>query len=158
MKWQTWFTKYSVISTKEDNNMIQRDIIKDQLEQLSRVLASILGKMIGIDGGPDPALIVSMKAEIEQELNLDLDELVLLDDVALLLELEHRHFASQQYFLLARVIETLADKSTEQERQQTLLQKALLLAQESLDTSDIYDFEKVECYALLEEKVNKFSN
>lgn len=134
--------------------MIQRDLIKDQIEQMSRVLASVLGKMIGISEGVNIDLLEEIKAEINNELAIDIDGLLKLDDSIMLQLLDDHNFESQHYYQLAQILNTIASRAIDEEEQKKIFQQALILAQQSLDSSDVYDFEKVEFYSKLDSIIN----
>ena len=61
-------------------NMEQRDVIKDQIEQLGRVLGKIIANFMGLktQGNTNEAIQITNK-ELQSELDLDIDKLIQLE-------------------------------------------------------------------------------
>ena len=75
--------------------MQQRDIIKDQIEQISRILAKALNELLGFSGGdPNEGIELSQK-ELESELDINLAEMIKWDQEELNQFLSNRNFDAQ---------------------------------------------------------------
>ncbi len=77
--------------------MLQRDIIKDQIEQLGRVLAKVMGKFFGFkDAGNVQEGITVSKEELIAELDFDVEAVVKLTDEELRQFLVDRLYSAGQ--------------------------------------------------------------
>ena len=85
--------------------MEQRDILKDQIEQLGRVLGRILASLIGLKSNDDVNLVVEeTKAVFEKELDLNVAKLVNLKQQELTAYLKERNFHHSHLETLAEYL------------------------------------------------------
>ena len=73
--------------------MERRDILKDQIEQLGRVLGKMIAKLLKLkDHEITPSTLNDLEQELQDELDLNIDDLLALNDQAIENFLKERKF------------------------------------------------------------------
>ncbi len=90
--------------------MVQRDIIKDQIEQAGKVLGKVMGKFFGLESSGNIIQgIEESRVALKEELELDLDELLELEEFELEELITSRYFDGSQMEQLADYLRTIGE-------------------------------------------------
>lgn len=127
--------------------MQQRDLLKDQIEQLGRVLGKAIAIITGSAAGANPVEILNIaNDQLREELGFEIEDLLPLEDEALTDYLTDKGFDPEKLELLAdyfyaagRILAT-----TEETTAHVYLQKALQLLVIVEETTGTFSFERME--------------
>jgi len=125
--------------------MVQRDIIKDQLEQLGRVLAKVMGKFFGFkDAGNVQEGIKVSKEELIAELDFDVEAVVELGDEELREYLMAKLYSAKNIELFGDYFFEIAQSELERNPGRALkfFEKSLDFYQISGRCTDVYSMER----------------
>ena len=125
--------------------MLQRDIIKDQIEQLGRVLAKVMGKFFGFkDAGNVQEGITVSKEELIAELDFDVEAVVKLTDEELRQFLVDRLYSAGQIDVFGDYFFEIAmsDLNDNPKRALPYFEKSLDFYQIAGRCTDVYSLER----------------
>jgi len=92
--------------------MQQRDILKDEIEKISKVLARLAAKLLGIEDDIQFNTIRQQTAStLKDELDFDLDELLSLNDVRYMAALQQLQLGTTYLERLIEILHALGQKS-----------------------------------------------
>jgi hypothetical protein len=110
--------------------MQHRDLLKDQIEQLGKVLSGILADFIGMKiRGETAQGISNLAQQFKEKLDLELDDLVSLSQTELMDCLESRHFFPNQLEIISDCLKEMgsANLDVNQQLARTQLERALVI-------------------------------
>lgn len=110
--------------------MQHRDLLKDQIEQLGKVLSGILADFIGMKTRGETAQGISNLAQqFKEKLDLELDDLVSFSQIELMDYLESRQLFPNQLEIIADCLKEMgsANLDVNQQLARTQLERALVL-------------------------------
>lgn len=122
--------------------MEQRDYLLRQIEQMSRALASLIRRFLGMS--PDPGDIQEATDEVLTEyLEIDLKELTTRPDEKVIEQLESRTgWDEANLELLSEVVYLNALAANDDEQKQALFNKALTILTFADEKSNVYSMER----------------
>ena len=110
--------------------MQHRDLLKDQIEQLGKVLSGILADFIGMKTRGETAQGISnLSQQFKEKLDLELDSLLSLSQIELIDYLESRQIFPNQLEIIADCLKEMgsANLDVNEKIARTQLERALLL-------------------------------
>ena len=109
--------------------MQQRDIIKDEIERLGRVLGKLVAMLLELEsGGASPQMAREVAEDkFRNELELDLDELLELNLSNLKAKLDELHFQPPHVDQLGDFLSALAHREENPELRERFFRRALML-------------------------------
>ena len=126
--------------------MQQRDILKDEIEELGRVLGRILATFLGWKSEGDPVRGTEMANEqLASELDISVEYLLALDESALREWLTSRHWSPSHMEVLAQYLAAVGTESVNTDRAEAerYLRTALFLLDIADDLSATLSFERL---------------
>ncbi|MEM9858735.1 MAG: hypothetical protein AAF843_15355 [Bacteroidota bacterium] len=85
--------------------MERRDVLKDQIEQLGRVLGKMIAKLLKLkDHEISPSALNDLEQELQDELDLNIDDLLALNDQAVENFLKERKFHWSHFIALSEYL------------------------------------------------------
>jgi hypothetical protein len=139
--------------------MQQRDIIKDEIERLGRVLGKVITLIAGSPGG-NRNLELRLK-EVEDRLRNDLglepDDLLELSREDLILQLDQLYLQPNHLYQLGDFLVTWAYEEKRSSTKAALYQRALLLYDLAGERSGVYSMQRAEHEKLIREELVKMS-
>ena len=125
--------------------MERRDLIKDQIEQLGRVLGAILARFLGTKAEGNVAQGVEIANEsLRSQLDLDVDLIITLDTPELRKYLAQRKLSSEHLETLADYFIAWAESATNPEKARRLYQTVLRLYDVISAQSSTYSLERFD--------------
>ena len=123
--------------------MERRDLIKDQIEQLGRVLGAILARFLGTKAEDNVAQGVEIANEsLRSQLDLDMDLVITLNTPELREYLTQRNLNSEHLETLADYLIAWAESATNPEKARRLYQTVLRLYDVISAQSNTYSLER----------------
>ena len=135
--------------------MQQRDIIKDEIERLGRVLGKVITMLVGLEGGeiePAEARTIA-ENQFRLEFDLDLEELLELNRVDLKAKLEELRLQPGHLEQLGDILDALARQELDPASREHILHRALLLYDLAGEASGIYSMERADKEAAIRAKL-----
>lgn len=115
--------------------MEQRDLIKDQIEQLGKVLAKILSDFLGLKSSSNVAQGIEISNErLQSELDIDIEKLITLNKTELVEYLKNRRLTAGHLETLSEYLKEVGIAKTEINKSEARL--CLEKAIEFLDIAD----------------------
>lgn len=115
--------------------MEQRDLLKDQLEQMLRALSRILSQLLNTANGSSAAQAMeAVTNQLQSELDIDVEALLQLSAAQLKHYLTERNFSEQQLETLSAILREMGHHV-----QKSDPQKASLFLAKAIDLLDIAD-------------------
>ena len=134
--------------------MQQRDIIKDEIERLGRVLGKVITMLAGMDGGElEPNTRHLIGNQLRRELDLSLEELLILPPDDLKAKFEQLRLQPAHLDQLGDLLDTFARGEEDPDEQRTNLHRALLLYDLAGEASGIYSMERADKEAAIRAKL-----
>lgn len=131
--------------------MEQRDLLRDQIEQLGKVLAKVISDFLKLKSAGNFADAISYsKANLKNELDLDVDLILTLDEFELKNHFAERKLNESQIESLALYLEELGDL----EESEISFEKAIELLKIADEVSKTISFERMERIQILNRKIN----
>lgn len=123
--------------------MEQRDLLKDQIEELGRVLGKILANFLGLKNTGSVRKEISFANEqLNSKLDIDIAALVKLDRQAVRKYLFDRKLSSDHLDLLSQYLEKAAQHQTT-EGNINYLNTALILLELANETANAFSFDRL---------------
>ena len=125
--------------------MERRDLIKDQIEQLGRVLGAIVARFLGTKAEGNVAQGVEIANEsLRSQLDLDMDLIITLNTPELREYLAQRNLNSEHLETLADYLIAWAESATNPEKARRLYQTVLRLYDVISAQSNTYSLERFD--------------
>lgn len=122
--------------------MEQRDLLKDQIEQLGKVLAQVLSNFLGLKSDGKASLgIEQSNHQLKDKLDLDIKELLTLSNEVLKDYLVQRHFNAEHLESLAEYLKQIA--INESPANSNYLSKAIELLDIADEISNSISFDRI---------------
>ena len=133
--------------------MQKRDLIKDQIEQLGRVLGKALATLLELkpSGKVEEGIGITSK-QLKSELDIDLEKIVALSKGELEQYLRSRNIAAGHFEILARYFNEIGKEklSTDESTARTYLMKALELLDLEDTASQNFSFDRLNLKTKIE--------
>ena len=124
--------------------MQQRDILKDQIEQLGKVLAKVLSDFLGLKAQGNVAQAVEMSNEkLQAELDINIEKLIALKEGDLSKYLTSRVYTDEHLEFLSEYLVELGKTKTTKLEVNSYLQKAIALLDLADEVSESVSFERM---------------
>lgn len=126
--------------------MYRRDYFKKQIDELGKVLTSLLSDLLKLknDGNTNRGVEATNEV-LQNELTIDLSQLLSIPDDTFIEELKKKQITDDNLNRLADILLVFADDANEQGTQRDLLYKKCLLLLEHVQQSDsTYSMERHE--------------
>lgn len=123
--------------------MERRDLIKDQIEQLAKVLGLILSDFLGLKSKGDVEQAIETSNErFQKEAELDIEKILSFNHDELLTYTKAKELDSSHLEILARYLTQIGSAQTIALEKQRYLQKAINLLQIADELSKTFSFER----------------
>ena len=124
--------------------MEQRDLLKEQIEQVGRVLGKILADFLGLKTQGNSAQAISFsKQQLNSELDIDLEKILNLSGKALATYLKDRLYSEENIELLADYLHEIGRNDREQGINSSIyLRKAIDLLEIADELSNTISFDR----------------
>ena len=124
--------------------MEQRDLLKEQIEQVGRVLGKILADFLGLKTQGNSAQAISFsKQQLNSELDIDLEKILNLSGKALATYLKDRLYSEENIELLVDYLYTIGKNDREQGINSSIyLRKAIDLLEIADELSNTISFDR----------------
>lgn len=139
--------------------MQQRDIIKDELERLGRVLGKVITMITGTPGG-DMNLELRLKEvqdRLRNDLGLEPDDLLRLSRKDLISKLDDLQLQPNHLYQLGDFLATWGNEEKRSSTRARLYQRALLLYDLAGERSGVYSMQRADYEKSLREILEKLS-
>lgn len=133
--------------------MQHRDLLKDQIEQLGKVLAKILAHFLGKSTPADfSTRMDTVSEQLQSELDIELAELLERDKEDLKKYLSDRNLNGDHLDTMSKLLETMGVQQLDTNREEGLkyLQRALVLISLSDEVSNTLSFDKINRQSRIE--------
>jgi hypothetical protein len=125
--------------------MYRRDYFKKQIDELGRVLTSLLSDLLKLKNDGNTSTAVEATNEILQnELAIDLPQLLSIPDDTFIEELKKKQITDDNLNRLADILLVIADETTEDVLRNLLYKKCLLLLEHVQQLDSTYSMERHE--------------
>ena len=128
------------------NDMEQRDLLKDQIEQLGKVLAKILSDFPGLKSSNNVAQGIEISNErLQNEANINIDKLITLHKAELAEYVKNRKLTEDHLETLSEYLKEAGKAIAESNKNeaQSYLEKAIELLDIADETSKTMSFDRV---------------
>lgn len=124
--------------------MQQRDLLKEQIEELSKVLAQILANFLGLASSStiNQAILISNKS-LTDKAGIDIETLIYYNKTRLKTELSQLNFTDTHFELLADYLTTVGKSSSNKTLANQYFQTALALLDITDELSATMSFERM---------------
>lgn len=124
--------------------MQQRDLLKEQIEQLSKVLAQVLANFLGLASSStvNQAILISNKS-LTDKAGIDIETLIYYNKTRLKTELSQLNFTDTHFELLADYLTTVGKSSSNNTLANQYFQTALALLDITDELSATMSFERM---------------
>lgn len=124
--------------------MQQRDLLKEQIEQLSKVLAQVLASFLGLASSStiNQAILISNKS-LTDKAGIDIETLIYYNKTRLKTELSQLNFTDTHFELLADYLTTVGKSSSNNTLANQYFQTALALLDITDELSATMSFERI---------------
>jgi len=126
--------------------MEQRDLIKDQIEQLGKVLGKILSGFLGLKSSGETSVGIEISNEqLKNELDIDLSQLLELDKYDLKKYLTSRKLSAEHIEILSKYLEEIGLRKLTENKIEAdkYLSKTLILLELVDEISKEMSFERI---------------
>lgn len=126
--------------------MEQRDYLKDQIEQMGKVLAELMGKFMGFKSkGQTSQGIEYVQTELKSQLDIDLDDLLALEKNELKEYLLTKHFSAEHIEQLSDILRNTGEikLSDNKDEARDKLEKALQILEIADEISNAASFSRI---------------
>lgn len=126
--------------------MEQRDVLKDQIEQLGKVLAKILSDFLGFKSSGNVTQGIEVSNEsLQSELDIDIQKIMVLDKTELEEYFRKRQFTESHLELLSEYLKEVGIAKTEIDKSDAhlCLQKAIDLLEIADEVSKTMSFDRI---------------
>ena len=126
--------------------MEQRDLLKDQIEQLGKVLANILSDLLGLKSkGQTSQGIEITNQRLQSELDIEIEKITTLTKKELKDYLKNRHLKAEHLEILSECLKEIGKGEIEKNKQATKvkLEKAIELLDIADEISKTMSFDRI---------------
>ena len=126
--------------------MEQRDLLKDQIEQLGKVLANILSDLLGLKSkGQTSQGIEVTNQRLQSELDIEIEKITTLTKKELKDYLKNRHLKAEHLEILSECLKEIGKGEIEKNKQATKvkLEKAIELLDIADEISKTMSFDRI---------------
>ena len=126
--------------------MEQRDLLKDQIEQIGKVLAKILSDFLGLKSSGNVTQGIEISNEsLQSELNIDIEKITALNKTELEVYVRNRKLTESHLGLLSEYLKEVGIAKTKIDKSDAhlCLQKAIELLDIADETSKTMSFDRI---------------
>lgn len=127
--------------------MEQRDLLKDQIEQLGKALAKILSDFLGLSSkGQTSEAIEIANESFQKQLDIDIQKVLTLSATDLMKYLQDRNLTADHIEIIADYLKasSTAEHEVDKQKNQLKLDKALELLQLADEVSQAVSFSRIQ--------------
>lgn len=125
--------------------MQRRDLLKDQIEQLGRVLSKILSDFIGAKSKGNVAQGIEISNErLQSELDINIKKLISLNNIDLKTYLNTRKLTEPHLEILSKYLVENGKTKTDKDEMELYLKKAIILLNIADEISKTMSFERTQ--------------
>tara|TARA_B100000780_G_C21021125_1_gene409264 strand:- start:79 stop:495 length:417 start_codon:yes stop_codon:yes gene_type:complete len=137
--------------------MEQRDLLKDQIEQLGNALTKILSDFLGMSSKGQTSKAIEIANEsFQNQLDIDIQKVLTLSATDLMKYLQDRNLTADHIEIIADYLKASGTAELEEDKQkiQLKLDKALELLQIADDVSQAVSFSRIQKKKEIQELLN----
>ena len=127
--------------------MQQRDILKDQIEQLGQALGKLISKFLKLDSSGDiTSHIEFTNQQLKSELDIDLDQLVGFNQNELKGFIEEKNFTAEHLEMISEYLAKIGTHkaNSKKDNANAYLTKAIDLLESANDISQMISFDRIK--------------
>lgn len=138
--------------------MQQRDYLKEQIEQLGKVLSQLLAKVLGREGHIPESLLNEVSETYRDQLDFDVFSNLKLTDDAFKRELSGLNMAPPHLETMARTLQAIAANMPSHTEKRNALKKALLVLEVMEEQSKMVSFEHLALVQTIKQQLDRIAS